>query len=251
MTDIITIQHFEEIRKKDFADLIVSTEQRDIILQTINTYLLRMIKLNLPFMGSWQLIKFKYVYGNKSHSFFGSIKHIGELYLKTKTNPKKIFDRIQGCKLYTAKTFRKMLKEIGINQRIYISTFHYDNIYKKLRRGRRRNAPKLSSIIWFNWLIYLLITRCFSAMKEVGFEKMFETQELSGFFNISLYINKYMTIPMLLDEYENTLTEKEYEKIEMFQGIPYNKRISFLNLYETDAKTLFYHLQNVLKTYDI
>lgn len=43
---IVTEDHFDEIREKNFSDLIVTEEQRTEILQVVNKYLLRMIHLN-------------------------------------------------------------------------------------------------------------------------------------------------------------------------------------------------------------
>jgi hypothetical protein len=163
----------------------------------------------------------------------------------------KFFEKIKGYKLYRTKTFRKMMLNLGIQQKIYICNFYYDFAHRKLRRGWRRNTPKLSSLSWFNWILYMLIFKCLTAFKDMGLEKMFDTQELAGFFNVQKYIDNYMTIPMLLEEYEDTLTEKEFEKIELFQGIPYNKRIFFLGIRSESAKSIFSQIKNISKMYEI
>lgn len=83
-------------------------------------------------------------------------------------------------------------------------------------------------------------------MKKVGFEKMFDTQELAGFFNIPLYIDKYMTS----DDLKEIITEKEFEEYDLLRGLPYNNRTLFLELCP-DANLTFQRLKNVLKIYDI
>lgn len=107
-----------------------------------------------------------------------------------------------------------MLKNvIGIKSKIYIGRYswykiaHYDNN---------------SNVHWFNYVIHMLLENCFSAMKQVGFEKMFETEKLAQFFNIPVYIDKY------LDE-SDYWSKKEFESTELFKGIEYNNRVRFLD----------------------
>lgn len=226
--EIVTEDHFDEIREKNFSDLIVTEEQRTEILQVVNKYLLRMIHLN-DNGRTWHTEKFAFIQKREKYRFL-------EPQILEKV--KKIIQKMDGCFPYTEKKFRSLLKNtIGIKSKIYIGHYTWQRFtYCK---------DSTNNVHWFNYVIHMLLGNCFSAMKQAGFEKMFETEKLSQFFNIPVYIDKY------LDENDLVYRSKEeFESLELFKGIEYNNRVKFLEVC-TNEKMLFARLKEIAKMYDI
>lgn len=218
---VVTKEHFEIIRAGEYPTLVITKDQIDIILQAVNKYLLRMINLNTQ--RNWFLSNFTFVFGEKTCSW-NSL---------TKSQINEVFNTYN---LYTDREFKRMLQSVGIKTKICIGTLYNWT-------GERHSFT--SRICWFNWVIFHIVTTCLKTMKKVGFDKMFDTQELAGFFNIPLYIDKYMIPTRTEKDFEANLSENE-----LFKGLPYNNRTLFLDIYP-NIKTMFYKLKNVLKVHDI
>lgn len=218
MAKIVTQEHFEEVLN-EFPTLFVTEEQMEKILGTVNSYLLRQIK-NVPCTGkrknNWHMTSFAYTRGITKH-------HYEEFYNQ----------QIAQGMYYTDKSFRKLMKDILPNTKVVIE-----------KMAIQGNSISLTG--WFNRVIYILLHACFTAMQTVGFEKMFDTEEMINFFDIKKFVDKTEVpepyrgkdLSVVLKEMNKRVKGKNVYGI--LEGIPYNERTKFLF-----SCLHYYHFSNI------
>lgn len=237
MAKIVTDEHFY-IVQSEFSSLDVTDEQREKILETVNVYLLRQIK-NTPLKGkkrfSWHMKEFTYTEAFMKHSYHECL-----------SLQQTFTEKIEYSSFYTDKTFKNLMKTILPGTRVIV-----DKVYS--------HREVVNVIFWINYVIDLLLRTCITALQNVGFEKMFDTEEMIDFFGAKEFIDKTEVDEQykgkdLFFVLRSKYSKKNAKYYEFLEGIPYTNRIQFLfNLvdFRRGPESLFEGLKIAAECYDV
>lgn len=206
MATIVTEEHFNDILTDFRPDMNIPCEQKKKILEVVNKYMAKEIDRNIFLLKKkrhLKLIHFSYAKGFDKYFYDAYLPVAGQ------------FNLI----LYTDKEFRQMIKKLHPGVKVTI-----DKLYLEI--------GTISLVNWFNFVIYQVVTACLLALEKVGFEEMFNTQELYEYFDIKKCIDNSEVEEQYKDKSLSEVLKFQYGKrknnFEWLDGIPYNNRIQYL-----------------------
>lgn len=186
----ITGDLFDQIREKEYPEVTLKSAEKKEILQILNDYFSRMILSAKTVNGiNLNTVIFAHCNGYMGrHNFSALPPERRDIF-----NPSEIDedDEKYLFELYTVSKIRKIFTEYVRGGQV---------------TGIQSHANGISTVAWFNWMIYYLVTTVLQALKTTKFKELLHDKQVSSFFNPKYHIEKYFVLPKFVEDCEDLYT---------------------------------------------